>query len=831
MVRRCCVTNCNGNYNPENKVKTFRLPRNIEEKERWRKIIPRDNLPDNKNTVVCERHWPQNYPTILDYGKLRPKDPPSVFECVKPSLVPTIPPAPRNSSKTLCENRNKKEDELAAFDKQDKLENIDILKDKVKAANFGKVEIVSYMCNNKFIIQSSDFLDGSSVPRFSMCISDDLTYESFHYGIKCIIKTLSKLKVYRLNRFSHIQEALRYLDCSEMTQKKEVLHQQIQSMSVTYVGEKKYTTETLVRAFEYFALSRATYNRFRTSYQLPSTRTLTRLTSKVKSIDDNTYIKHIFANISDERQKNCILLLDEVYVKASLQYHGGIVFGKAVNNPNLLANTVLSFMIVSLFGGPKFLCRMLPVRGLDAHFVYEQANLILDAIKCAGGNTVAIICDANRVNQKFYTMFDRDYPWRTKDNIFLLFDYVHLFKNIRNNWITEQCQEIEFYSGDQKKVAKWADIIELYELESNKDKLATMSSLTEVAVYPKPIERQKVSTYLQVFCDETLPALRVHPKLKNNEGTIGFLSYFIDFWKIVNVHSPYSNIRMRDPDRAAITSPNDESLNKLLLVSRFAEEQAKYNGKRFKSLTKDTANCLYQTCNGMVELSKYLLSSSHQYVLLGCFTSDPLEKEFGKLRQGSGGTYFINVQQVLEKVSIYKTKLMLKIDTDVIETLKNLDCGHTCKKCGYLPNEAVCDMLENLPELERYLDIDTKMSLVYISGYICRQDDDNDDDTYFIYEKFGDFVRDINRGGLKIPGDMICQWTIYSYIIFHEVVKETCRTSLCNLLMMIAEYYGLNINKKHGRIMANILFKNYCVLYSPHSDREPNQKVLKLSTS
>ena len=112
---------------------------------------------------------------------------------------------------------------------------------------------------------------------------------------------------------------------------------------------------------------------------------------------------------------------------------------------------------------------------------------------------------------------------------------------------------------------------------------------------------------------------------------------------------------MRDPDRAAITSPNDESLNKLLLVSRFAEEQAKYNGKRFKSLTKDTANCLYQTCNGMVELSKYLLSSSHQYVLLGYFTSDPLEKEFGKLRQGSGGTYFINIQQVLEKVSIYKT--------------------------------------------------------------------------------------------------------------------------------------------------------------------------------
>jgi len=139
--------------------------------------------------------------------------------------------------------------------------------------------------------------------------------------------------------------------------------------------KKKYTTETLVRAFEYFALSRATYNRFRTSYQLPSTRTLTRLTSKVKSIDDNTYMKHMFANISDERQKNCVLLLDEVYIKASLQYHGEIVFGK--NNPNLLVNTVLSFMIVSLFGGPKFLCHMLPVYSPHSDREPNQKNLKL----------------------------------------------------------------------------------------------------------------------------------------------------------------------------------------------------------------------------------------------------------------------------------------------------------------------------------------------------------------------------------------------------------------------------------------------------------------------
>ena len=35
----------------------------------------RDNIPDCKDTVVCDKYWNQDYPTIIDYGKLRPRDP------------------------------------------------------------------------------------------------------------------------------------------------------------------------------------------------------------------------------------------------------------------------------------------------------------------------------------------------------------------------------------------------------------------------------------------------------------------------------------------------------------------------------------------------------------------------------------------------------------------------------------------------------------------------------------------------------------------------------------------------------------------------------------
>ena len=42
-------------------------------------------------------------------------------------------------------------------------------------------------------------------------------------------------------------------------------------------------------------------------------------------------------------------------------YHGGMVFGKALNKPQLLANAILGLMIDCLLGGPAFLAKMIPV--------------------------------------------------------------------------------------------------------------------------------------------------------------------------------------------------------------------------------------------------------------------------------------------------------------------------------------------------------------------------------------------------------------------------------------------------------------------------------------
>ena len=64
--------------------------------------------------------------------------------------------------------------------------------------------------------------------------------------------------------------------------------------------------------------------------------------------------------------------------------------------------------------------------GLSSAFLFEQTCFILNNIRKARGNPVAIIVDGNRVNQSFFKKFDLTNPWFTNDGIVLLYDYVHL---------------------------------------------------------------------------------------------------------------------------------------------------------------------------------------------------------------------------------------------------------------------------------------------------------------------------------------------------------------------------------------------------------------------
>ena len=147
------------------------------------------------------------------------------------------------------------------------------------------------------------------------------------------------------------------------------------------------------------------------SIELPSIPTLTRLTSKIK-------------RQKGKRQKRCLLIIDKLYVKSILQYHGGIEFRKAANKPSKLAYTVLSFILICLSGGPKLLCRMFPVKELDAMFLFSSKY----SCRSSFSNILMLISE-------MYDFDIKPHHWMISSNT--------MFKNYCNMHSSRSCQEPE----------------------------------------------------------------------------------------------------------------------------------------------------------------------------------------------------------------------------------------------------------------------------------------------------------------------------------------------------------------------------------------------------
>ena len=113
--------------------------------------------------------------------------------------------------------------------------------------------------------------------------------------------------------------------------------------------------------------------------------------------------------------------------------------------------------------------------------------------------------------------------------------------------------------------------------------------------------------------------------------------------------------------------------------------------------------------------------------------------------------------------------------------------GHSCANCGYLLDECASEIFDNLNELESSLSEDIKSKhkiCFYIPGYVARHDKQyftenfEDGETKFYYETYGKYTQELNRGGLNIPPDRICQWSIFCYILFN-VVKKMSAENQC----------------------------------------------------
>ena len=82
----------------------------------------------------------------------------------------------------------------------------------------------------------------------------------------------------------------------EVDDKKCIIHEHLSVMAPVVIGKTMYSQELIVREFQCFAISRSFYNQLRIDYQLPSIKIITRITSKLSTLNKAGFMCDNFIN-------------------------------------------------------------------------------------------------------------------------------------------------------------------------------------------------------------------------------------------------------------------------------------------------------------------------------------------------------------------------------------------------------------------------------------------------------------------------------------------------------------------------------------------------------
>ena len=102
---------------------------------------------------------------------------------------------------------------------------------------------------------------------------------------------------------------------------------------------------------------------------LPSKR---KLQSVVPSLDEDLVLeKKTFKKMQLQQQKNAFLMVDELTIRPTIAFFGGMLSGMAKNNEDCRATSMLCVMMKLLYGGPSVMISVTPVHKLTAAFQFD----------------------------------------------------------------------------------------------------------------------------------------------------------------------------------------------------------------------------------------------------------------------------------------------------------------------------------------------------------------------------------------------------------------------------------------------------------------------------
>ena len=628
----------------------------------------------------------------------------------------------------MANNEFLAEDDISSLkeleEKLNKEENLDIL----KVRNENKLTIYS--------LKENDF--GRPVIKYSLIITEDLKFSMWANEVKVPLAKVKGLftneKVTTLsgvlnilvrvknmseekksvtnseNTIKHCSQLLTEItpNLEEETGKKiSYLTEQL-NLSIVHKNARRYSSDLLCQAVLWDCTSPALFKQIHHEglLTIPTPKHVQRLKVPFSAESGLTesnkrYLTARIANLS-EREKNVNLILDEVYSSKRVEYSNGTFFGY---ENGTVTKTLLGFMLKSVGGKYMDIVCLFPIDKLDAEILYSMWKNVLKEVTEIGFDVIANTLDGHSSNRKFYVdllgegikKIDIPHPYKNDGSrIFLLYDYVHIFKCIYNNFINKRrfiCPNFHGNKGGPTFTADVNHIEQLRNIELGKP-LKYAHKLTDKVLHPMPIQKTNVQLADSLFHESTIEGLVYYSKHGHPEFifTANFLRIIRTWFNVCNVKSLYAGQRTRDPVRNPIANFEGlEDFGGIQYLKKFAEwikewEQTCIENKNFKfGLSRETFMTSQQTSLGLIAVSIYLIDEKgFSYVLLFFLNSDPLERRFGWYRQLGGGNYYLSVRQFLEAEKKIRLQTLIKFGDlsfkEASEVLKGGERSEDTKK-------------------------------------------------------------------------------------------------------------------------------------------------------
>ena len=318
-----------------------------------------------------------------------------------------------------------------------------------------------------------------------------------------------------------------------------------------------------------------------------------------------TYLKASTANFNNQ-ERNVTLHMDEIHVKSEFSYTGGRILGSSTTQ-NEAANTVLAFMVSSLCKKWSTVVRLLPCAKSSAAQILPILHEVIKDVESCNLQIQVICTDNYPLNVNLFKLLSPasnletcvPHPLDTCRPLYLIFDFVHIIKTVRNNWINQIDSNHTFSCpslvscGYTLKVP-FQDLRNLFKLEQN-SVAKTAHRLTVKSCWPSSLERQNVNLALRIFNDSTAAALTVHAsKYGQVSETAQFISLICKVWKIFNINISNKDIRLNDELSMSLQS-NDIRFVFLSDVVKWLDEWRTLPQKHGK-LTAQTFTSFRHSC-------------------------------------------------------------------------------------------------------------------------------------------------------------------------------------------------------------------------------------------